>query len=96
MKKYNYRFTAEELDDGGVPTRSLRIALETHEDIFGIIDKICARNDLPPDEALAFGLGLKLFSEVVRRRRETLPFSAISPHLASIMKIVKKPANRDA
>ena len=97
MKNHTYRIIVEELshDDGNVPEAPLQFEIHTHEDLFGIIGKIKAREDFPADTALPFGVGLKLFSEVVRTHRDTAPFSEIAPHLGNIMKAVKKPGRSE-
>lgn len=94
MKKYAYRVTVEALNpvDGEASAAPLRFDFGTHEDLSGIIHKLGAREGFTPDTARAFGVGLKLFSEVVRSHKDTSPFAEMMPHLNNIMKEIKKKA----
>lgn len=98
MKKHMYRITVEALgpDGGDASAAPLQFEVSTHEDLFAIIQRIEAKEGFVPDIARPFGVGLKLFSEIVREHKEMSPFSEIIPHLASIMKEVKKPAKNGA
>lgn len=87
VRKHIYRISMRE--DDSERGRELEFSFENHDDMFDIIDRISGKDGFSAENAVMFGLGLKLFADVVRKNHETMPFSEIMPLLAGIMKIVK-------
>lgn len=93
MKRHRYRITVEHLAaPEGTPSRHapLRFEVVNHDDIVSVVHKLWDRGDLPEDAATAFGVGLKLFGEVMLENRDHPLFAAFKPHFASFMKELKK------
>lgn len=91
--KNRYKVTIEHLmsTDGSASTdNSLQFEVENHDDIFAIVKRLEARGDFSPEEAKAFGVGLKLFSEVMLDNRQLPLFSSFIPHFVGFMKELKK------
>lgn len=86
MDKHTYRVSV--LEDNP-KKRDIEFSFETHDDLFDIIGRISQKNGFTAENAVMFGLGLKLFADVVRKNHENPPFSEIMPLLACMMKIVK-------
>ncbi len=92
MKNHLYRIRCEYLQDaeGNTPNQdALIFDAELHEDLFAIIERLQNQGNIASDNAAAFGMGLKLFAEVVLRHKNESPYSEILPHLSEIMKEVK-------
>lgn len=87
---YTFRVTVESLDARETPAEPLRFDVENHDDIFFIVDKMKQREEFSPDEAEAFGVGLKLFSEVMIRHKNEPLFAGFVPHFIDFMKTLKK------
>lgn len=93
MKQHRYRVTLEHLADAqGAPSTHpvLQIEVGNHDDIIAIVERLRSRGDFTDDAAAAFGVGLKLFSEVMLEDRGNPLFSSFRPHLAQFMKELKK------
>ncbi len=93
MKSHNYKITCEYIaDDAGNSPNAEPLSFEIalHENIFEIIQKISEKEEMPTQDAPAFGLGLKLFGEVVRKNQDIALLNSLQPHLIEIMKIIKK------
>lgn len=91
MKKHRYRVTLEHLADAhGAPTdgEPLQFEVDNHDDIIAIVERLRSRGDLG-DQAAAFGVGLKLFGEVMLENRDNPLFSSFRPHFAQFMKDLK-------
>lgn len=88
--RHAYRVTVEaltEAGDGQKPVMSFET--DNHDDIFAVVKKLEGRDDLPSEEARAFGVGLKLFSEVMLKNRELPLFADFLPHFVDFMKRLK-------
>ncbi len=93
MTNHTYKITCEYLRDadGKSPTVSpLSFEVQLHEDIFHIINMLQAKDKVPAKDAAAFGLGLKLFGEIVLRNKDTPLCATVKPHLTAIMKEIKQ------
>ena len=93
MKQHRYRVTLEHLQDpGGNPvTRDpLRFEVGNHDDIFAIVERIRGRGDFDAEDATAFAVGLKLFSETLLEHRDHPLFTEFRPHFQQFMKHLKK------
>ena len=92
MKQHRYRVTLEHLaDPQGTPSthEPLQFEVGNHDDIVVIVEKLRNRGDFSEDAAAAFGVGIKLFSEVMLENRENPLFSSLRPHFAQFMKQLK-------
>lgn len=96
MKQHLYRVTVEHLADAnGVPpatSGALRFEVGNHDDIPAIVARLRGRDDLPFDaeQAAAFAVGLKLFSEVMLEHRGHPLFADFAPYFGQFMKTLKK------
>lgn len=94
MKQHRYRITVEHtMDENGFPAKNeapLRFEVGNHDDIISIVQRLRRRGDFDMNTAAAFGVGLKLFGEVMLSNRDNPLFSAIQPHFAQFMKELKK------
>lgn len=94
MKQHRYRITVEHLADqnGAASTYAapLQFEIGNHDDIFSVVQRLNQRGDLPTDAATAFGVGLKLFGEVMLENRSHPLFSDFLPHFGQFMKNLKK------
>jgi hypothetical protein len=93
MKQHRFRITVEHLADSqGTPSTSepLQFEVGNHDDIFSIVERLRRRGDFSEEDSTAFGVGLKLFSEVMQENREHPLFSSFAPHFAEFMKSLKK------
>ena len=89
--KHQYKVTLEELSPSdGSPTGSLQFHVENHDDVFAIINRLEQRPDFSEEDAKAFGVGLKLFSEVMLKNKSTPLFTDFLPHFVDFMKTLKK------
>ncbi len=98
MKRgHRYRVTIEHLGtprDGMEKQDELVFEAVNHDEIIGIVQRIRASGHYSADEAAALGLGLKLFSEVMLKRRDDPLFQALQPALRSFIGGLKE-RNRD-
>ncbi len=95
MKQHLYRIQLEHLTDkDGNPSvqEPLQLEVGNHDDIFKIIELMKARGDFEGNDATAFALGLKLFSEVMMSHRKHPLFSDFAPHFQAFMKQLKQGA----
>ena len=89
--KHQYRITVESLSDtGNGPDSTMRFDVENHDNIFTIVERLKQREEFSEDEAKAFGVGLKLFSEVMLKNKNAPLFSGFLPHFIDFMKELKK------
>ena len=85
---YRYRVTVESLSPAA-ESEPLRFEVENHDDIFAVVRKMSAREDLDAESVKAFAVGLKLFGEVVLRNRSNPMFGRIMPALGEFMHDLK-------
>lgn len=93
MKSHLYRVTIEHLEDSkGNATESIPLIFETrhHEDIFKIVETMKGKVDFDEADAMAFAVGLKLFSGVLLKNKDDALFEQFKPHFADFMKALKK------
>ncbi|MEN9492558.1 MAG: hypothetical protein RJA63_3007 [Pseudomonadota bacterium] len=93
MKQHRYRITLEHLADAqGAPSlhQPLQFEVGNHDDIIAIVEKLRTRDDFTEETAAAFGVGLKLFSEVMLESKGNPLFSSFRPHFAQFMKNLKR------
>ena len=92
MKQHRYRVTLEHLTDAqGAPSKHqpLQFEVGNHDDIIAIVERLRDRGDFTNESAAAFGIGIKLFSEVMLESRDNPLFSAFRPHFSQFMKELK-------
>lgn len=92
MKQHRYRVTLEHLADahGASSTHApLQFEVGNHDDIIAIVERLRSRGDFSREAAAAFGVGVKLFSEVMLENKENPLFSSFRPHFAQFMKELK-------
>lgn len=98
MRGHRYRVTIEHLGtprDGMEKQDELVFEAVNHDEIIGIVQRIRASGHYSADEAAALGIGLKLFSEVMLKRRDDPLFQALRPAMSSFIGGLKE-RNRDA
>ncbi len=98
MRGHRYRVTLEHLGtprDGMAKQPDLVFEAVNHDEIIAIVQRIRASGQYSADEAAALGLGLKLFSEVMLKRKDDPLFQALRPALRSFIGGLKE-RSRDA
>lgn len=95
MEKYRYclELRGEEPSGEGNGTDSaqtVRLQFDNHDDIFRIIGKMKESGNFSDgDESAMFAIGLKLFSSVMIRHRESELFRDFEPAFREFMKKLK-------
>lgn len=93
--KHRYLVRVESMNEQAGDTASessIQFEVSNHDDIFAIIKKLENREEFAGDDAKAFGVGLKLFSEVMLKKRDYPLFSQFLPHFIDFMKELKTKA----
>lgn len=93
MKQHQYRVTLDYLSgSNGEPAEQAPLIFEVgnHDNIFDIVTRMRQRGDFSQDSATAFGVGLKLFSEVMLENKDHPLFAEFKPHFMQFMKALKK------
>ena len=93
MKGHLYRISVEHLEDAkgqAVHDQPLVFEARNHDELFDIVRKIQGRNQFSQDEAAAFAIGLKLFSEVMLHNKDHELFREFLPEFGDFMKKLKK------
>jgi len=92
MKQHQYRVTIEHLADAqGEPSTHVPLQFEVgnHDDIIAIVGRLRSRGDFSQTDAAAFGVGIKLFSEIMLENRENPLFKSLLPHFGQFIKELK-------
>lgn len=93
MKQHRYKVTVEHLaDPQGVPSSQAPLQFEVgnHDDIIAVVERLRSRGDFDANTATAFGVGLKLFGEVMLENKDHPLFASFAPHFGQFMKELKK------
>lgn len=93
MKGNLYKFTIEHLEDAkgnGVEVNPLVFETKNHDDIFKIVEQMEGKMQLDNQDTKALLIGLKLFSEVMLKNKDSKPFKELLPHFKNFMKELKK------
>ncbi|WP_319523876.1 DUF3861 domain-containing protein [uncultured Desulfosarcina sp.] len=94
MAQHKYRITVESMTvaDNGDSTnaKNFQFEVENHDDILQVVERLQGRGDFDPGTAAAFGLGLKLFGEVMLKNKDNSLFSSLQPHFGQFMRTLKK------
>lgn len=91
MSQYRYKVTLESLPESQA---SLQFEVGSHDDIFAVVERVRQRGDFSETSATAFGVGLKLFSEVMLENRDHPLFAEFRPHFAQFMRALKQGSAR--
>ena len=89
MSQNRYRVTLEALPEA---RDSLQFDVGCHDDIFAVVNKLRQRGDFDEASATAFGVGMKLFGEVMLENRDHPLFAEFRPHFAQFMRALKQGA----
>ena len=87
--KHRYLVRLESISAHDTSEPPMQFEVENHDDIFAVIKKLESSEEFSADDAKAFGVGLKLFSEVMLKKRDYPLFSNFLPHFAAFMKELK-------
>ncbi|CAI0698154.1 Domain of Uncharacterised Function with PDB structure [Serratia entomophila] len=95
MPGHRFKITVEALSDrqgNPVEKAPLSFEVENHDDIFDIVERIQAREDLNfgRQQSAAFAVGLKLFSEVMIENRKHPVFAPLREAFKAFMVGLKK------
>lgn len=88
MRGHRYRVTIEHLGtprDGMEKQPELVFEAVNHDEIIAIVQRIRAGGHYAEDEAASLGIGLKLFSEVMLKRKDDPLFQALRPAFSSFI-----------
>lgn len=92
MKRHTYRIRVEHVADkegNPIADRSLSFTTTNHDEITEIVERIRNTRQFEGDDAAAFAVGLKLFSEIMLKNKENPLFSEFRPHFMAFMKKLK-------
>jgi hypothetical protein len=91
VNKYTLKLNLEQYADGSTePARTVELNFDNHDEIFGIIESLTAKDPFnDPQQAAQFALGLKLFSEVMLKNRQHQIFKELSGAFPDFMKRLK-------
>jgi len=64
--------------------------IETHDNIFSIMNRLRKRNDIDQRYAEPLALGLKMFAEVLLKNKDNAVFAPLLPHFKEFMTHLKK------
>lgn len=88
MRGHRYRVTIEHVGtprEGAEIQPALSFETVNHDEIIGIVARIRASGQYAEDEAASLGIGLKLFSEVMLKRRDDPLFAAVQPAIRAFI-----------
>lgn len=92
MKGHRYRVTIEHVGapKAGEPLRdALTFETMNHDEILAIVERLRASRHYEADEAAALAIGLKLFSEVMLKRRDDPLFAEVRPAIRAFIGALK-------
>jgi hypothetical protein len=89
--KYHISLKLQQYANGDtLPAKELEFEFDNHDEIFGIIERIEAKNPFgDPSQAVQFALGLKLFGEVKLKNRKHPLFEELNTVFGDFMKKLK-------
>ena len=101
MKQHLFRITVEPLGGAqGEPCAEqitqapLQFEVGNHDDILAVVERLRGRGDFSANDAAAFGVGLKLFGEVMLHNKSNPLFASLMPHFGQFMKDLKKGSDK--
>ena len=80
-----YKITVESLDSN----KTISFNTENHDDLFKIFENVESSKKFPRDEGLSLVVGLKLFSELMLKKKDFEPFEVLRPVFGNFMKAFK-------
>ena len=80
-----YKVTIEEVSGDN----KLVFETENQENIIRIVEKLKQHPDVDTEDAATFGVGLKLFSTIILKNKNTPLFKDFLPHFKTFMKTLK-------
>lgn len=92
MKQHQYRISVEHVEDKQgqlVDHHVLSFTVGNHDDILEIVERIDSAQLFAGDDAVAFAVGIKLFSEVMLKHHDNPLFTDFRPHFMAFMKKLK-------
>ena len=85
-----YKITVEEiLGENKFSEEKLEFEAESHDSIFTIVEKLKQNPDFNDNDAASLGVGLKLFSGVMLKKKSNPIFKKVMPHFKDFMKGLK-------
>ena len=85
---YPYRVKVEK-KDAAVDEQPIAFDFTSHDDLGQILERLKGKSFLPADEAVAFAVGLKIFSSIMIGHRKEEPFVEFSEHFGAFMRKLK-------
>ena len=98
MKSHKYNVTVTHVEDkDGQPVDGATISFATanHDELFQIVRRMQGAGMFSDDEAAAFAIGLKLFSETMLMHKDSELFTELKPHFMAFMKHLKVTLKND-
>ena len=98
MKQHFFKITVAPVADAqGTPTaqQPLQFVAGNHDDILAVGERLRGRGDFSANDAAAFGVGLKLFGEVMLHNKSNPLFASLMPHFGQFMQDLKKGAGKE-
>ncbi|WP_169754178.1 DUF3861 family protein [Campylobacter curvus] len=91
MKTHKYKFKVDYTEDkeGNAQDKSINFDMQTHDEIFAVIEKMGAKFELDDEVVKRAFTALKLFGETMDANSDHPFFKAVKPHFMQIRKIVK-------
>jgi hypothetical protein len=92
MKKYQYQVTIERVIDEAeveTPLERIQFNVQSHDEIFQVIEKARARDDFSSGHTEAFVVGLKLLGGVLLENKNHFLLSDFSKQFGEFMKKLK-------
>lgn len=88
--KYHLQLKEISLKDGSAGDKELDFDFENHDDLFKIFEVIKSKNIFEDENtAHEFALGLKLFTEVMLKKKQHPLFEDLRPAIMEFMKKLK-------
>lgn len=86
MNKHKYNVVLEEQSTDS----SLQFEIGSHDDLFGILERMSSNESLDENTRNALIVGIKSIGSVLMANKETQPLSNLMPHFKELMKTLKK------
>ena len=94
MKQHQYHVSVQHLADAkGQPSNyseNIEFNVGNHDDIFEIVERLKKADFFDDETTKSFGVGLKLFSEVMLENRDHPLFQEFLPQFGQFMKNLKQ------